>query len=489
MTTVTFVFLTLFTWMVSSGTWLRLDRRTELSHYDEETKSCSSSASFKNAVIHDKTKLTLTHERSPTTSLTSEMNFTQDRIKKDSVLFPGVTLNCMILTGCVNLLQTLKQNGHVCKSKCQQLLPYFLSKTRYVLFTIETQANNDSTHLNHRSICPSSVVPRYVAQCSHITIFVQVDFWKTLDCIFCKACSLEGKILQGFLYRELRPAFPELLVFILSESQTSLMSSEQSKKAYVRICYVQMASKISARHCLKEAFQTQAEGIKFTVYTGRVETVCPADTRTWVAKYFLAAVLLLGIYITRKQISPNRVSPAHGSNSTMVILFTMTLRCFSPLVTIHQRSEWSRIASRISFVVCLSFALGRTVHVLVACRASHTVIKLFCPMQQQLRALHITVLFIWLTFISPISNKNIKQWFEDELAEGNVGSTQRSWAVLEQILPTLYCVLVSLPSLLQSMLTKLNLLSVLLHLQLVACLQNSRVPRKYILVIKINRVI
>lgn len=59
MTTVTFVFLILFTGIVSSGTWLRLEQCTDLSQYghNEETKSLSSIVSHKKAVIHDKTKL------------------------------------------------------------------------------------------------------------------------------------------------------------------------------------------------------------------------------------------------------------------------------------------------------------------------------------------------------------------------------------------------------------------------------------------------
>lgn len=65
MTSVTIFFLTLFTWMVSSGTWFRLDQCTELSQhgYDEETKGFSSNASDKKTVTHAKTKLPLTCER------------------------------------------------------------------------------------------------------------------------------------------------------------------------------------------------------------------------------------------------------------------------------------------------------------------------------------------------------------------------------------------------------------------------------------------
>lgn len=177
----------------------------------------------------------------------------------------------------------------------------------------------------------------------------------------------------------------------------------------------------------------------------------------------------------------------------MAMLFTMTLHCFSSSVNIHQPSEWSRIAVSISFAICLSCALGRAIHVFIVCRAAHTVMKLFCFMtdNQQVRALLVTVLFIWLTFSPPFPDKTVKHWFEDVLVEGNMGSTLRSYAVLGQIelLATLYCAFVSLPSLLQSILTKLNFFSVLLNVQVVTCLQNSRVPTKYVLVIRINSLI
>lgn len=224
---------------------------------------------------------------------------------------------------------------------------------------------------------------------------------------------------------------------------------------------------------------------------GSMESVCVALISRWVRRFFLATVLLLGIYMTRIKVSPNRVSAAHGNNATIVILFTMTFHSFSPSLTLHQSSEWSHIAVEISFVICLSCALGRAVHMLLACRTAHTVVTLFCPTQQKFRALPVTVLLFWLTFRPSFPNKNVKHWFEDVLVESSVGSTVKSWAVLGQIelLATLYCMFVSLPSLLQSIVTKLNFLSVFLHVQLVTCLQNTRVPIKYVLIIKINRLI
>lgn len=73
--------------------------------------------------------------RSTEKSVASERILTEDRFKK-SALIPGA-LNSIVLNGCVNLLQKVKepvkQNRHVCKSKLQQLLVYSLSKSNFLL--------------------------------------------------------------------------------------------------------------------------------------------------------------------------------------------------------------------------------------------------------------------------------------------------------------------------------------------------------------------
>lgn len=190
----------------------------------------------------------------------------------------------------------------------------------------------------------------------------------------------------------------------------------------------------------------------------------------------------------RMKISPNSVSPVSDSNSTMVLLLSLMSHTFSPSATIHQPSEWSRITVRISVTVYLFCALGTTVPVLLLCRAAHNVMKLLCLSEQQFRALPFNVLL--LCGFSSL-NRNVKQWIEDILVEGNVGSTQRSWSLLRQmeLLATSYCMFFLLLNFLQFILAKLNFLSVLLHVQLVICLQNSRIPTKYILDIKIRRLI
>ncbi|XP_035799571.1 uncharacterized protein LOC118469644 [Amphiprion ocellaris] len=460
MTTVTFVFLTLFTWLASSGTWL-----SQCGHHEE---TASRSASCKNAVIH----------------ISDKTNLTRNRYSEMSIAFEE--FSCMCFNGCPNLFKRVtvnaeKENWHVCKCTVQPFLVLFLSKTSGLLLTIETKYHNQSTDLSYRTICTSCLLLRSVADCAHIITPVLVYNKKTMDyfCI-CEVCDLEVKILQGFVHRGPRCGFSECLIFILSHIQVS----SEGKRAYISIFCVKIPS--SSAQCTKEAFLTPADGIKFPACRGRMKSVQPTDSSRWTGRCFLLAVLVLAVYTTRIKISSNRVSPVRDNNSTIVRLFAVTLSCFSPSLSIYQLSEFSIIT------VSLCCTLGRTVHVLIACKAAHTVMKHFSPaQQQQFIALPVTALCLWMTLCGSFSNKNMNYFSTDVLAEDNVGSALRSWAVSGhvQLLVTLCCVFVSLPSLLQSILTKLNILNIVFHLQLVMCLQNSRIPTKYVLVIKISGLI
>lgn len=213
-----------------------------------------------------------------------------------------------------------------------------------------------------------------------------------------------------------------------------------------------------------------SDGISLTV-----ASVQPKGSSRRAARLFLTAALLIGIYMTRAKIQPNNLN--HGNNSTIVMLFTMTCRRFSLLSLARQSNESTWIAVGISFVISLSPAPGRTVQVLVVCRATHTVMKVFCTTQHQLRHLSAAMLFLWLISSLPLTNKSVNYWL-------------KTWAVSAQVelLTTIYCFFVSLPILLQSILTKLNILSILFNMQLIAFVQNIRIPAKYILIVKISRV-
>nr|XP_043888603.1 uncharacterized protein LOC122773764 isoform X1 [Solea senegalensis] len=363
MTTLTFIFLTLLTWTVLSGSWLSLNcLKLRLSSHDDETKSFSSSALYQNAVIHT-LQLTVTCER---------FLGMRDVITEDCT--------SMFVSGCVNTCKRVQdavseeeQHRKSCKSDIQQLWVCFQSK---------------SSCLSHRT---------------------------------------------------------------------------------------QIMSKVNATLCSMETFLTQA---------GNVNSGWPYASTWKVDAGFLATVLLFGTYMKRMILSANSVPPGSDSNSTMMMLLIMTLHRFSPSVIIQQLCEWPYITVVISCALCLSYVLIRTANVSLACKVAWKMMKVLCLLQQRLWTLSFTVMFVWFTCSLLFLNKNMKLWIEDK----DVGSTLRYRALLE-LLVTLYCMFILLPSLLQFILMKLNFLSVHLHVQLVTCLQNSRVPTKYVLVMKIHRFI
>lgn len=199
-----------------------------------------------------------------------------------------------------------------------------------------------------------------------------------------------------------------------------------------------------------------------------------------VGRFFRAAALVVFVIYTRRI-----KSPVQNYNSTMVMILTLIIRCFSPSAAVHQPSYWSML------VMWLFSALGTITHVCIACKCLHAVMKMCLPLQQQLRSLSVTVLFLWLMSNAAFPNINLKHRPKIIHVEDRDGSMLNSWAIFEhiQLLVSLFCVFIFFPFLLQYILTKLNYLCVLLHLQLVICQQNSRIPTQYVLVIKINRLI
>lgn len=98
--------------------------------------------------------------RSSELSIALEKIFTLGRIKKDCILIPGVTLNCMLFNGYMNLLQRVKEtvtgdkeNRHVCKCEIQQLLVNFLSKISFLLLTIEVSTRVSCKLESYSSKC------------------------------------------------------------------------------------------------------------------------------------------------------------------------------------------------------------------------------------------------------------------------------------------------------------------------------------------------